>query len=78
MLNSATSFLVSIYINNKEGGTCSMKVTVTTTAAEVVEFVTTTKTLPQRNYALFLVLGDAESGNQLVINYIFNIYNVNV
>ena len=78
MLNSATSFLVSIYINNKEGGTCSMKVTVTTTAAEVVEFVTTTKSLPQRNYALFLVLGDAESGNQLVINYIFNIYNVNV
>ena len=55
-----------------------MKVTVTTTAAEVVEFVTTTKSLPQRNYALFLVLGDAESGNQLVINYIFNIYNVNV
>ena len=39
-----------------------MKATVTTTAAEVVEFVATTKNLPQRNYALFLVFGDAESG----------------
>ena len=78
MLNSATSFLISIYINNKEGGTCSMKVTVTTSASEVVEFVTTTKSLPPRNYALFLVLGDAESGNQLIVNYILNIYNINV
>ena len=62
MLNTATSFIISIYVTNKEGGACTMKATVTTTAAEVVEFVATTKNLPQRNYALFLVFGDAESG----------------
>ena len=41
-----------------------MKINAQTSAAEVVEFVTTTKNLPKRNYALFLVLGDAESGKR--------------
>lgn len=62
MMSSSTSFLVSIYITNKEGGSCTMKIDAQTTAAQVVEFVTTTKSMPPRNYALFLVLGDAESG----------------
>jgi hypothetical protein len=65
LLNTATSFIISIYITNKEGGACTMKITMTTTAAEVVEFVTTTKSLAPRNYALFLVLGDAESERPL-------------
>ncbi|XP_019855675.1 PREDICTED: arf-GAP with Rho-GAP domain, ANK repeat and PH domain-containing protein 1-like isoform X2 [Amphimedon queenslandica] len=65
LMSSSTSFLISIYVTNKEGGACSMKINAQTTAAEVVEFVTTTKCLPKRNYALFLVLGDAESERPL-------------
>ena len=64
LMSSSTSFLISIYVTNKEGGACSMKINAQTSAAEVVEFVTTTKNLPKRNYALFLVLGDAESGKR--------------
>ena len=63
--NLATSFLVTIYINTKEGESCGMKVTITTTAAEVVEFVTTTKNLPPKNYVLCQVLGDGEAERPL-------------
>ena len=41
------------------------QVTLTTTAAEVVEFVSTTRNLPPKNYCVHLVLGDAESGMEL-------------
>lgn len=65
MLSSAINFLLTVFIGNKEGEACGMKVTAHSTAKDVVEFVSTTKALPQKNYALYLVVGDSESGKCL-------------
>ncbi len=58
--------------------------TLTTTAAEVVEFVTTTKCLPPTNYCVHLVLGDSESGMYMYSgdifynNYCFYFYDFSI
>jgi hypothetical protein len=55
------TFIVTVFVQHKDGDSCNLQVSQLSTVAEVTEQVATLKCLPPDSYALYLVIGDAVS-----------------